>query len=183
MVTLIKDIFMFFARFPQKSGVLEVFNNGRSELPEYAEWMQEVNNLPAALLPDLKHYIFGPDAQSVANAISAAQDCFMFVDYGQIENEIAPPNVRRESFLIAITIAFPGRDSGNDLVERAIKSDRALDMLCRMRHIMIQEEKCVPWLKNFQTDHIITPWLSYDMPSYGWTVIIRRQGYDMLKGK
>jgi hypothetical protein len=181
---LVKDIFLFFARFPQKSGVLEVFNNGRSELPEYAQWMQEVGDLPVALLPEVKHYIFGPDAENVASAISAAQDCFMFVDYGQIENEIAPPNVRRESFLIAITIAFPGRDSHNDLAERAIKSDRALDMLCRMRHIMIQEEKCVPWLKNFQADHIITPWLEYNiMPSYGWTVMIRRQGYDMLNGK
>ncbi len=185
MVTLIKDIFMFFARFPQKAGVLEMFTNGRSDLPEYTQWMQEVNNLPDdPLLGDIKHYVMGVDPENVVSRISTFSDCFLFVDYGQIENEIDRVNNRRESWIIAITIAYPSRDSNNDLVERAIKSDRALDLLCRLRHILIQEEKCIPWLKNFQADHIITPWVSDDMASsYGWTVIIRRQGFDLLRGK
>ncbi len=184
MVTLIKDIFMFFARFPQRDGVLQMFTNGRSDLPEYEQWIQLVQDLPdVPLSPEIKNYVFGVDRDTVASRIKAFSDCFLFVDYGQIENELDRLNNRRESFLIAFTVAYPSSDSNNDLVERAIKADRALSLLCDIRHIMINEEKCIPWLKNFQADHIITPWISEEMPSYGWTAIIRRQGFDMLKGK
>lgn len=175
---------MYFARFPQKEGVLGMFTNGRSDLPEYAEWMQEINAMPdVPLCPDIKNYIFGVDENTVTSRITAFSDCFLFVDYGQIENELDRINNRRESFLIAFTVAFPSSNSNNDLPERAIKANRALSLLCDIRRIMIAEEKCTPWLKNFQADHIITPWLSTDMPSYGWTAVIRRQGFDMLQGK
>ena len=183
MVTLIKDIFMFFARFPRREGVLSIFNAGRSDLPEYAEWKAAVAAMPDPLMPDVGHYVFGVDEQAVSNRINTVDDFFLFVDYGQIENELDRVNNRRESFLIAITVAYPSRDTDNDLVERAIRSDRALNILCRIRARMIDEEKCTPWLKNFQADHIITPWVSDTMPSYGWTAIIRRQGFDMLRGK
>ena len=55
MVNLVKDIFMFFARFPQKEGVLQLFTNGRSDMPEYNDWMQEVHQLPdQSLFPEIK---------------------------------------------------------------------------------------------------------------------------------
>lgn len=181
---LVKDIFMFFARFPQKEGVLQMFTNGRSDLTEYAQWMQEVQDLPdIPMFPDIKNYVFGVDRETVISRVKSFTDCFLFVDYGQIENEIDNINNRRESFLIAFTVAYPSSDSNNDLAERAMKADRALTLLCDIRREMIAEEKCIPWLKNFQADHIITPWQSEEMPSYGWTAIIRRQGFDMLKGK
>lgn len=183
-VTLIKDIFLFFARFPKKEGVLSIFNKGRSDdLPEYAEWMAAVEALPNPLLPDIEHYVFGVDQKAVFTRIAQLSGFFLFVDYGQIDNELDRVGTRRESFYLALTVAYPSRDSDNDLAERAIRSDRALDLLCRLRHQIIVEEKCIPWLKNFQADHVITPWVSDEMPSYGWTAIIRRQGFDMLRGK
>lgn len=184
MVNLVKDIFMFFARFPQKEGVLQLFTNGRSDMPEYNDWMLEVNALPdQSLFPEIKNYVFGVDKEAVITSLNSFSDCFLFVDYGQIENEMDHINNRRESFLIAFTVAYPSSDGNNDLAERAIKANRALSLLCDIRHFMINEERCIPWLKNFQADHIITPWASENVPSYGWTAIIRRQGFDMLGGK
>lgn len=185
MVNLIKEIFMFYARFPDKHGIEQsMFTNGRSDLPEYNEWLQNIRDLPdVSLFPEIKNYVFGVDKESVASRIKAFTDCFLFVDYGQIENELDRIGNRRESFLIAFTVAYPSSDSNNDLAERAMKANRALDLLCSIRRTMIAEEKCIPWLKNFEADHIITPWLSEEMPSYGWTVMFRRQGFDMLKGK
>lgn len=185
MVTLIKDIFMFFARFPEKEGILQsMFTNGRSDLPEYEEWMQAIRDLPdVPLLPQIKNYVFGVDKESVSSRIKNFTDCFLFVDYGQIENELDRIGNRRESFLVAFTVAYPSSNNNNDLGERAVKAHRALNLLCDIRRTIITEEKCVPWLKDFQADHIITPWISEEMPSYGWTVMFRRQGFDMLKGK
>lgn len=184
IVTLIKDIFMYYARFPQREAALQMFTNGRSDLPEYAEWMQEINALPdVSLCPEIKNYVLGVDKEAVTSRIRSFSDCFLFVDYGQIENELDRIGSRRESFLIAFTVAYPSSDSNNDLAERAMKADRALDLLCTIRRQMIADEKCVPWLKNFQADHIITPWVSEEMPSYGWSAVIRRQAYDLLKGK
>lgn len=184
-VGLIREIFMFFARFPEKAGVQSIFNKGRSDdLPAYSDWLAQVNAMPdVSLQPDIKHYVFGVDAAAVKTRITQCNDFFLFVDYGQIDNSVDDVNRRRESFYIALTVAYPSRDSDNDLAERAVRSDYALDLLLDIRRQMIAEEKCIPWLKNFQADHVITPWVADEMPSYGWTVIIKRQGFDMLKGK
>lgn len=182
--SLVKDIFFFFARFVDPQGVLSLFNLGRSDLEGYDEWMQEVKAMPEKpLLPGIRHYVFGVDEKAVRERISALDDCFMFVDYGQIAATIDHVNNRIDSFYISFTVAYPYRNSSFDLIERALQSDKALSILTDIRHYLIREEKCIPWLKNFSADHIITPWASDTMPSFGWTAIIQRQGADILKGK
>lgn len=183
--SLVKDLFFFFARFPQKQGVLSLFNLGRSDKIEgYDVWMQEVKNLPdTPILPDIKHYVFGVDESAVSARVRALDDYFLFVDYGQIASELNTIGSRLDSFYISFTVAYPIRGTSTDLIERGLQSDKALNLLAEMRRFIIQEEKCIPWLKNFSVDHIITPWYSKDLPSFGWTAVIERQGADILNAK
>lgn len=182
--SLIKDLFFFFARFPQKQGVLSLFNQGRSETEGYDTWMDQVKALPdVPLMPDIKHFVFGVDESAVRARITALDDFFLFVDYGQIASEKNQIGSRIDSFYIAFTVAYPTRPTSTDLAERALQSDKALNLLCEMRCMMIAEEKCIPWLKNFEADHVITPWYSKDMPSFGWTAVIERQGTNLLVSK
>lgn len=182
--SLVKDLFFFFARFVPREGVLSLFNQVRSDLPDYDLWLDEASALPEEpLISGIKYYVFGVDARAVANRISGLNDFFLFVDYGQIASSIDHVNNRIDSFYIAFTVAYPIRNTSTDLVERALQSDRALNILSDIRQALIREEKCIAWLKNFKADHVVTPWASETMPSFGWSAVIERQGADLLHGK
>lgn len=181
---LIKEIFMLFARFPDKKGVLELFSQGESDLLLYEKWMAEVEQLPEeSLFPSIKHYIFGVDVAAVAERISNINDCFMFVDYGQITSESGSIGQRSDSLAIMVTIAFPNKKGKSDLIETAAKSEMSLNMMSEFRNILYKEERCVPWLKMAMADHELQPWHSVTMPSTGWSLLLERTQADMLKMK
>lgn len=184
--SLVKEIMFYFARFPERSGVMKMWNLGRSTLPEYDIWKAEMEALPdesMSLIPEIKNFVFGVDEDSLAKKITGFSEPFLFVDYGNLEVELDQVNRYNESFLIAITVAFPQRSGNVDLLESTIYSNLALDYIATIRRILIREEKERYWLKDFSADHAVTPWVSTNMPSIGWTIMFTRKGYDMLQGK
>lgn len=185
--SIVKDIMFYFARFPQRDGVMDMWNMGRSNsLPEYNLWKTEMESLPdedMSLVPEIKNFVCGVDEDALAKRIANFSEPFLFVDYGNVEIELDSVNRYRESFLVAITVAFPLRGSNVDLLESTIYSDLAFNYLSTIRKILIQEERERYYLKDFAADHAITPWVSTKMPSIGWTLMFSRKGYDLLQGK
>lgn len=182
---LIKEIFLFFARFPDKAGVKELFSQGESNLALYDEWMQAVDALPEdSIFPEIKHYVFGSNPQAVSERISKINDCYMLVDYGQITSERGNIGNVEDSMAILITVAYPSKKDSNDLMELAAKSEMAMNIMSRLRNYLYNEEKCTPWLKQAMAEHELMPWEAISlMPSTGWTLMVERREADMLKMK
>lgn len=182
---LLKEIFLFFARFPSKAGVAELFSQGSSDLPLYAEWKQAVDALPeVAIFPEIKHYIFGSNPQALTERINNISDCFMQIDCGQITSERNAIGAITDSFAIMITVAFPNKKNNSDLMEMSIKSELALDIISRLRNQLYNEERNIPWLKEAMLEHELMPWESFTlMPASGWSILLERKGADMLKMK
>lgn len=184
--SLVKEIMFYFARFPERSGVMKMWNTGRSNLPEYELWRTQMEAVPdteMSLVPEIKNFVFGVNEDALTKKIAGFFEPFLFVDYGNLEVVLDQVNRYNESFLIALTVAFPQRADNVDLLESAIYSDLALNYIATIRKILIQEEKERYWLKDFSADHAVTPWVSTKMPSIGWTIMFTRKGFDMLQGK
>ena len=62
----LRDIFLYFAKFPKKGGVLELFNQDESEFyPDYAPQKAEIEALEThSLVPALKEFVFGVNEDS-----------------------------------------------------------------------------------------------------------------------
>ena len=52
---IIIDLFLYFARFPQRQGVLDIFNKGRSEIPGYDSLKSLVESMTdTPVLPEVR---------------------------------------------------------------------------------------------------------------------------------
>jgi hypothetical protein len=67
----LNEIFTYFAKFPQKAGVLELFNRSASDLfPGYTALKTQIARLdPHSLIPGIKGFVFGIDEQSIKKRI------------------------------------------------------------------------------------------------------------------
>jgi hypothetical protein len=57
----LQDIFLYFAKFPKKAGVLELFNRSESDLyPDYALLKGEIEALEVhSSVPGIEEFVFG----------------------------------------------------------------------------------------------------------------------------
>jgi hypothetical protein len=184
-VNLIIDVFLYFARFPAKDGVLKLFNKGRSDIPGYDALMLAVSELPEhSLFQDVGAYVFGNNEDAVKKCIDGISGFYLFVDYGDIESGRDQINRVTDSFYIAVTIAFPLSDFSGDLADQVLISNQALEYILELRRYMIVGQKEKPWMKDIADNHEITPFVARELNgSIGWTMTFSRQGFDILKGK
>lgn len=118
---IIIDLFLYFARFPQRQGVLDIFNKGRSEIPGYDSLKSLVESMTdTPVLPEVRGFVFGPNFDAVKTCVSQLTGYYLFVDYGDIKTETDKSNRIADTFQVAATIAgktteFTGRPRRSDL--------------------------------------------------------------------
>jgi hypothetical protein len=176
-MTTLQDIFTYFAKFPQKAGVLELFNRSASDhFPAYASLKTGISALdPHSLIPGIQDYVFGIDEQSIKKRIEEISGTYLFVDYGNIASQEDNLKRRTDEILIAITVATPLHINALDMVEQVLLADQALDYLLQIMAIMRQDSRCSPFVKQLTFPVEITPFLARELSdSTGWTMVVKK---------
>ena len=176
-MTTLQDIFTYFAKFPQKAGVLELFNRSVSDhFPAYATLKTGITALdPHSLIPGIQDYVSGIDEQSIKKRIEEISGTYLFVDYGNIASQEDHLKRRTDEILIAITVATPLHINALDMVEQVLLADQALDYLLQIMAIMRQDSRCSPFVKQLTFPVEITPFLARELSdSTGWTMVVRK---------
>jgi len=183
--SVIRDAFEYFAKFPDHAGVMESFNITTSSHfeEEYAAFKTTIENLDEhSIIPGIKDYIFGVDEDLVKKRIQDVSGFYLFVDYGSLTSERDQYKVKRESMLLAITVAIP-RDLGSlDHVEAVLYADQALDYIRQIRNRMISDQRDSPFLQQLTFPNEITPFFARELQSStGWTQLFSREGIGLLE--
>lgn len=180
------SLFIYFAKFPKRSGIQPMFNLGKSTLPGYDELKLLVENMDVHSLTDIDHYIFGSSQDDVVKKINAipAGDTFLFVDFGPILCDTDNSNILIDSAQFAITVGYSVRKSTEDLVGEALAYNYCLEKLTAIRKIMFNEQRCHPWLNHISEKHIMTPFVpEKNINAFGWALIFDREGVDSFNMK
>ena len=127
---IILDLFLYFAKFPQKSGVKAIATMGASSMPEYVQLMTVLDQLPdTSLVPEIEHYVYGQSIDDLKQRIDRLLGSWLFADYGEISTQDERGSMQVTQRL-AVTVAMK-LASNADMVERVIASDRTLQMLSK----------------------------------------------------
>lgn len=55
---MIAELFLYFARFPDKKGIKAMATMGKSKLPQYAQLLKALDALPAkSRVPEIENYV------------------------------------------------------------------------------------------------------------------------------
>jgi len=181
--TILIDIFLYFARFPKIEGIAPMFNVGTSKIPGYSELRQMIADLPEHSLTDINNYIFAPNLEAVKTRVNNISDDYLFVDFGEIECDTDNSNRMIDRSRLAVTVAYKLSDFTSDLIEQALAFNSSLSKLTRIRNMMLNDQRCHPWLKEISKKHTLAPFISRDLSSVGWTMYFNREGYDSFGAK
>ncbi len=170
-MNLLYDTLRYFAKFPQHSAVLEMFNKGVSDIPVYAFLKSQIANLPEhSIFPDIVDFIFDVSEETVVEKINSLSGVFMFVDYGDMRTELyGPAKVQQHFFTLAITIAQRITIAQYDNVERLIISDDMHNLLHRVIGVMQKDSDS--FCKRISFPYSATPAIARTtFQAIGWTV-------------
>lgn len=179
---MILNLFKYFAKFPELSGVLSIFNNGESSFPEYAALKAELEKAALhSLIPDIQHYVFGQSFEGVKKRIDSITGTFLFVDFGEFSSIRDQRNSIHDAQKLAVTIAMKV-PSASDLVEEAICSEKTLRLINLLRARMMDDSQKIdaPWLKRISDSHDIIPFVAPELASLGWSMRFDSEGADLF---
>ncbi len=169
----IKDIFLYFAQFPSKDGVIASFTNGSSNYKEYAELLEQYNSGSKNRLPDIEGFVFGQNFDAVKARIDTITGNFLFVEVGNIDSTQDQRGNINDSMKIACTLAYKeNRDA--DLVEHMIISGRSLDLINQLRANLFKDQQ--PWLRMIDGTTQMQPFVSSELASVGWSFMFNLKG-------
>jgi hypothetical protein len=182
-MTLITDIIKYFAKFPDKAGVLKNFSRTTEMYSGYDSLRQYITDLPAGLLPDIKDFIFSTDETVVVERIRVIKSYFMLLEYGNIGTSSPDKAKTRETGInLAITIGYPHNGKNQDIVEESLIMDSCLDMIIIVANKMIEDNKeLCPNLHYAQATINISPVepvLLYQ--NMGWTLSFQKQHNTLI---
>lgn len=181
--TILLDIFMYFARFPQREGIYPLFNAGNSNIPGYHELRQKIDDMQEHSLTGISNYIFAPNFEAVKYRVNNISDDYLFVDFGEIECDTDRSNRMTDQAKLAVTVAQIMNDFSADIIEQMLAFNSCLLQLTTIRNKMIRDQQCHPWLKDVSKTHTFVPFISKDLSSIGWTMLFNREGYDSFGAK
>lgn len=181
--TILTDIFLYFARFPKQEGIYPLFNVGNSGIPGYSELRAMVNDMTEHSLTDIHNYIFAANFDAIKARVNNISNDYLFVDFGEIECSTDSSNRMYDQARLAVTVAYRLNDFTSDLIEQALAFNSSLNKLAQIRNIMINEQRCRPWLKDISKNHTFVPFISKELSSVGWTMLFNREGYDSFRAK
>ena len=182
---ILTELFIYYARFPKREGILPLFNVGESAIPGYTDMLAIINEMQDHSLTEIQNYIFGANIEAIkarVKNIPAGSD-FLFVDFGEIDCDIDTRNRNTDSTSLAITVAYRVKSFSADLIEQALAFSHTLDDLTFIRNKMIVDQREHPWLKSISNKHTFVPFIAPEMSCIGWTMMFNREGYDSFEAK
>lgn len=181
---MLLDLFEYFAKFPATAGVTKgIANKGESSMEEYATVLKVIKEMPEKeLVPEINNYVYGQSFDELKQRIDKLTGSFLFVDYGEVDMQSDGRRSFQCTQRIAVTVAMK-LPNNSDMLERVIANDRTLQMLSKVHaRIMADvETEGLYWMdrESITTCEII-PFVSAELQSYGWTLMLNATGADVL---
>lgn len=181
---MLLDLFTYFAKFPQNSGIIKgIATKGESSMEEYATTLDILDKMKEKeLVPEIQNYVYGQSFDELKQRIDKLTGSFLFVDYGEVDMQDDGHRSFECTQRIAVTVAQ--KLSGNaDMLERVIVNDRTLQMVSKIHaRIMADvETEGLYWMdRESITNCEIIPFVSAELQSYGWTLMLSAKGADIL---
>ncbi len=181
---MLLDLFTYFAKFPASAGITRgIATKGESSMEEYATVLGELSNMQEKeLVPEIENYVYGQSFDELKQRIDKLTGSFLFVDYGEVDMQ----SDGRRSFectqRIAVTVAMKLPNT-SDMLERIIANDRTLQMLSKIhaRIMADAEREELYWMNRDSVANCeIIPFVSAELQSYGWTLMLSATGADIL---
>lgn len=180
---MIIDLFLYFAKFPNKAGLKSIATNGQSSMSEYADILKSIEALPdQSRVPDIDNYVYGQSFDDLKLRIDKLIGSFLFADYGEFDISDDGHRSFSCSERLAVTVAFK-MPSRADILENVIASDRSLKMLSEIHAWMMADSEAgdIPWLERDSLDKAeIIPFVATELSSIGWTLMLNASGSDSL---
>lgn len=181
--SLITQLMLYFAKFPQREGVLKIFNKGSSNIAGYSDLRRSVNQLAVHSLLPIDDYVFGANLNAVRTRVTSIHSNYLFVDFGDIDFDRDRFSRESDTMSLAVSVGTKLKDFSSDLVEQALAFDHNLVLLNAIRTQMKEDQKTHPWLKDIEVGHTFVPLVAEQLFSVGWTMIFTRKGYESLGPK
>lgn len=181
---MLLDLFEYFAKFPATAGVTKgIANKGESSMEEYATVLKVIKEMPEKeLVPEIENYVYGQSFDELKQRIDKLTGSFLFVDYGEVDMQSDGRRSFQCTQRIAVTVAMK-LPNNSDMLERVIANDRTLQMLSKVHaRIMADvETEGLYWMdRESITTCEIVPFVSAELQSYGWTLMLNATGADVL---
>lgn len=181
---MIKDLFLYFARFPKRSGVTAMFTNGQSDYAEYQQLTEAIGEMEdEPIIPDIENYVYGQDFDELKARVEKIFGSWLFADYGEFTfSEDRTPGSMKCQQQLAVTVAVKLSDRA-DMVERMIAEDKTLSWVNTIYARILADSSTgeTPWLSRMPVaDAQIVPFVASELKSWGWTLIISADAADTL---
>ena len=130
---MLLDLFTYFAKFPQNSGIIKgIATKGESSMEEYATTLDILGKMEEKeLVPEIQNYVYGQSFDELKQRIDKLTGSFLFVDYGEVDMQDDGHRSFECTQRIAVTVAQK-LSSNADMLERVIVNDRTLQMLSKV---------------------------------------------------
>ena len=180
---MITDLFLYFAQFPDKKGIKAMATMGKSKMPQYAELLNALDLLPdVSRVPEIENSVYGQTFEDIQQRLDKLSGSFLFADYGEFDMLGDGRRSFEVTQRLAVTVAMrlPGT---TDLMERMIASDHSLSLLSKVHAWMMADSEVgeLRWLDREYLDKAeIIPFVSSELHSTGWTLMIDATAPDML---
>ena len=180
MKTIFQDIFLYFARFADKNGVLKNFNKTSSN-EAYNHFLNTVKDLPdIPLIEGIPDFLLAASDDSVKKRIQTFKDTYLFVDYGEISSHQTNLKVQEDEFRLGITVARPLSVNSYTLAEEIILNDQLLDLTLKIRRYM-KEDRSDPFIRRLTFPQELQPFYAPELlNSFGWTMVFSMKCVDMI---
>lgn len=180
---MIKDQFLYFARYPSKDGVLAMFTNGSSDFPGYNGLVSSLRSLPdVSRVPEIANYVYGQSFDELQQRIDNLVGTFLFVDYGEMDMLGSQPGSFRISQRMAVTVACKMPNHA-DAAEYMLASDATLRQLSQVHAWLMADAGAgaIDWLSRDELDKAeMVPFVATELHSVGWTLMLSCIAPDAL---
>lgn len=142
IVKMITELIHYFAKFPDRDGVMKLFaRTGSSRFPEYYDELKtDIQALPSPLLPGIKDYICSTNIEVLGERIRNTKTYFLLLEYGAIlASQPRRARNRETSFNLAVTVGCPYSKSNSDVVEESLIMGQCLEYLVKIARQMEQD--------------------------------------------
>lgn len=129
-MNLLTDIITYFAKFPAREGVLNLFASSADKVSGYLALKTAITNLPSPLLPDIKQMVFSTSEIVLADKLRNMNGFFLLLEYGAVQTGSENRAGSRESAInLAVTVGHPHKANNTDSFEESLIMDQCLTLL------------------------------------------------------
>ena len=141
-MNIITDIITYFAKFPAREGVLNLFASSTDKTTGYQALKTTITNLPAPLLPSITQMVFSTSEAVLADKLRNMKGFFLLLEYGAVQTASENNAGSRESAInLAVTVGYPHVATNSDVFEESLIMDQCLTLVNTIVQQMITDNE------------------------------------------